>query len=151
MIKVAKHFSHVGALIAVSTLVGCGGGAETKTDPTQYNPQAPVSDWKLVWSDEFDGSSIDSQKWTHEVNCLGGGNEEKQCYTDNEANSFVSEGTLKIVALPAEEGAEKPYTSARMVTKNKADFKLHSEFSPIKSNSKSNLLNLSPEFKIKFV
>ena len=123
MIKVAKHFSHVGALIAVSTLVGCGGGAETKTDPTQYNPQAPVSDWKLVWSDEFDGSSIDSQKWTHEVNCLGGGNEEKQCYTEDEANSFVSEGTLKIVALPAEEGAEKPYTSARMVTKNKADFK----------------------------
>ena len=123
MIKVAKHFSHVGALIAVSTLVGCGGGAETKTDPTPINPQAPVSDWQLVWSDEFDGTSIDDQKWTHEVNCLGGGNAEKQCYTEDEANSFVSDGTLKIVALPAAEGAQQPYTSARMVTKNKADFK----------------------------
>ena len=123
MIKVAKHFSHVGALIAVSTLVGCGGGAETKTDPTPINPQAPVSDWQLVWSDEFDGTSIDGQKWTHEVNCLGGGNAEKQCYTEDEANSYVSDGTLKIVALPAAEGAQQPYTSARMITKNKADFK----------------------------
>ncbi len=123
MIKVVKHISHVGALLALSSLVGCGGGAKTNTDPTQINPQAPVSDWKLIWNDEFDGSSIDAQKWTHEVNCLGGGNDEKQCYTDDDANSFVSDGTLKIVALPAQDGAQKPFTSARMVTKNKADFK----------------------------
>jgi TolA-binding protein len=35
----------------------------------------PESDWALVWSDEFDGVEIDSSKWTHEVNCSGGGNQ----------------------------------------------------------------------------
>ncbi len=66
---------------------------------------------------------IRDQNWTHEVNCDGGGNNESQCYTDSEDNSFVSDGSLKIVALPAEEGAQKPYTSARLNTRYKADFK----------------------------
>jgi beta-glucanase (GH16 family) len=103
-------------------LVGCGGDAATETKPDIIDPQQPVSDWTMVWSDEFDGTTINSQNWTHEVNCDGGGNNERQCYTESAENSFVSDGTLKLVALPAE-GATKPYTSARMVTQNKADFK----------------------------
>jgi beta-glucanase (GH16 family) len=81
-----------------------------------------IDDWRLVWSDEFDGTSIDSAKWTHEVNCEGGGNFEQQCYTDSPDNSFVSDGTLKIVAKPSTDGEALPYTSARMVTKNKGDW-----------------------------
>jgi beta-glucanase (GH16 family) len=122
MIKVAKKVTHLCALAALSTLIGCGGSAETKTDTSQIDPQQPVSDWQLVWSDEFEGTAINSRNWTHEVDCRGGGNNEKQCYTDRPENSFVSDGTLKLVALPAEDGAELPYSSARMVTKNKADF-----------------------------
>ena len=123
MNKATRQITHLLACATTATLVGCGGGAETKTDPTVVNPVAPVSDWQLVWSDEFDGSAIDDNNWTHEVNCAGGGNNEKQCYTDSAANSYVEDGVLHIVALPAEDGAEKPFTSARMVTKNKADFK----------------------------
>jgi len=107
----------------VLALIGCGGGAETETKPATVNPAQPVTDWQLVWNDEFDGSDIDAQKWSHEVNCQGGGNNEKQCYTDSSDNSFVDNGTLKIVALPAADGAEKPYTSARLNTRYKADFK----------------------------
>jgi len=123
MIKVAKKISQLCILATASTLIGCGGSAETKTDASKVDPTQPVSDWQLVWSDEFDGSAIDDKNWTHEVNCWGGGNDEKQCYTENPENSFVSDGTLKLVALPAEEGAELPYTSARIISKNKADFK----------------------------
>lgn len=123
MINTAKKYMHCFAWASAATLAGCGGSAETETNPTTINPQAPVSDWQLVWSDEFDGNAIDTKKWTHEVDCRGGGNEEQQCYTDSPENSYVKDGMLHIVAKPAAEGAEKPYTSARMVTKNKGDFK----------------------------
>lgn len=105
------------------TLIGCGGGVETNTKVDSIIPSQPVSDWKLVWEDEFDGTAIDSKNWTHEVNCQGGGNNEKQCYTDSADNSFVSDGKLSIVALPAEDGADQPYTSARIISRYKADFK----------------------------
>lgn len=103
-------------------LAGCGGAA-TETKPDIIDPQQPVSDWKMVWNDEFDASTINSQNWTHEVNCDGGGNQEKQCYTDSAENSYIQDGILNIVALPAAEGAALPYTSARMMTRYKADFK----------------------------
>ncbi|WP_414828899.1 family 16 glycosylhydrolase [Alteromonas sp. H39] len=120
----ATQLSRLVTAVAAATLVGCGGGsAETESDFTTVDPSVPVTDWELVWSDEFDGESIDQNKWTHEINCQGGGNNEKQCYTDSAENSFVSDGSLHIVALPAEEGAEKPYTSARLNTRYKADFK----------------------------
>jgi len=118
----AKILQWIAFLISIS-LLGCGGGAETETNPTGFDPQQPVSDWKLVWSDEFDTSAIDTNNWTHEINCAGGGNNEKQCYTDSPDNSFVQDGILNIVALPADEGADKPYTSARIISRNKADFK----------------------------
>jgi beta-glucanase (GH16 family) len=111
-------------LLSTIALVGCGGSsAETETKPDKIDPQLPVSDWGLVWSDEFDGTAINSQNWTHEVNCDGGGNQEKQCYTDSADNSYLADGMLNIVALPAEEGAALPYTSARMITRYKAGFK----------------------------
>jgi len=108
----------------ISGLTACGGGSvETETIQNAIDPAEPVSDWVLVFEDEFDGSSIDSRKWNHEVNCDGGGNQEQQCYTDSAENSFVSDGKLKIVALPAPAGSDKPYTSARLNTKYNADFK----------------------------
>lgn len=94
----------------------------------------------LVWADEFSGREIDRARWTHVVDCWGGGNNEKQCYTDRLENSFVEDGFLHIVALQerfegpalAEErrtvGAQtaalkaQPYTSARLRTKSKGDW-----------------------------
>lgn len=81
----------------------------------------PESDWALVWSDEFDGVEIDSSKWTHEVNCSGGGNQERQCYTDSIENSFIENGILKIVAQSAS-GQPLPYSSARLVSKDQGDW-----------------------------
>ena len=123
MDKTTITLSRLFAAISIATLVGCGGGAETETNLTKVDPAEPVSDWQMVWSDEFDGADIDAAKWNYEVNCSGGGNNEKQCYTDSSDNAFLSDGMLNIVALPAEEGAELPYTSARLTTQYKADFK----------------------------
>lgn len=110
------------ALLAVG-LSGCGGDVNTNSNFSAVDTTKPVSDWKLVWSDEFEGNSIDRRKWTFEIDCRGGGNQEKQCYTDSPENAFVSNGTLKIVARPAAEGAPLPYTSARLNTRYQGDWK----------------------------
>ncbi|OKY26264.1 glycoside hydrolase family 16 protein [Thalassotalea sp. PP2-459] len=123
MITTIRTLKTLLASTAAAALIGCGGGAETSTTSTSVEPTQPVSDWEMVWNDEFDIGAIDSQKWNHEVNCVGGGNNEKQCYTDNPENSYIEDGILHIVALPAEESADLPYTSARLNTKYKGDFK----------------------------
>ena len=92
--------------------------------------------WELVWQDEFDGRDIDESKWSWEQNCWGGGNNELQCYTDRHKNSFIEDGRLVIRAYKEtfrgladveESGtAQKktmPYTSARLRTKGKGDWK----------------------------
>ena len=116
------------ASISAAFLVGCGSGGSdsdvaTLTDTSSFQPQQPVSDWQLVWSDEFDGSSINSRKWTLESNCDDDTNTEKQCFTENAENAFIENGVLNIVAKPAAEDAAKDYTSARLNTQNKGDFK----------------------------
>jgi beta-glucanase (GH16 family) len=116
------HITRLLAAISLVTLAGCGGDAATTSNFEKVNPTEPVSDWRMVWNDEFDSSAIDTNKWNYEVNCAGGGNNEKQCYTDSDENAFIKDGMLNIVALPAEEGAAKPYTSARLNTRYNADF-----------------------------
>ncbi|MEQ2354517.1 family 16 glycosylhydrolase [Pseudoalteromonas piscicida] len=119
----ARKLTRLCTAISVAIIAGCGGSAETETNYKSVDTTTPVSDWTLVWSDEFDSDAIDTSKWTHEVNCDGGGNNEKQCYTDSEQNAFIADGMLNIVATPAQAGAQLPYTSARLNTKYKADFK----------------------------
>ena len=87
-------------------------------------------DWKLVWSDEFDGSAIDPAKWEFEVNAKGGGNNELQYYTDRPENARIENGTLVIEARKEEfTGAEgtRSYTSARLRSPNRGDWK-HGRF-----------------------
>lgn len=75
----------------------------------------------LVWNDEFDGSSVDTSKWQFEVgdNWF---NNELQAYTSSSANAFVSNGSLFIQANK-ETLRAKNYTSARMRTKGRGDWR----------------------------
>ncbi|MEW6998673.1 family 16 glycosylhydrolase [Colwelliaceae bacterium BS250] len=119
-----RRYSIFATCIGLSLgLAACGGDVNTDSDFNSVDIEEPVTDWQMVWNDEFDGDTIDSSKWFHEINCDGGGNSEKQCYTDSAENSFVADGILNIVALPAEAGAVLPYTSARLSTKGLGDFK----------------------------
>lgn len=116
--------SALAALFISLGLTACGSDSvKTVSDFDAVDTTSPVDDWQLVWSDEFTGSRLDANKWNVEVNCQGGGNQEQQCYTDNPENLVVSDGTLKIIALPADEDAQLPYTSARINSRNKGDFK----------------------------
>jgi beta-glucanase (GH16 family) len=55
----------------------------------------PGPGWTLDWSDEFDGDSVDTNKWNIETGTLGGGNMEQQYYTDT--NAYVTNGSLVIL------------------------------------------------------
>jgi beta-glucanase (GH16 family) len=84
---------------------------------------AQAQNYQLIWADEFDGLTINLNNWTHEIGTgtSGWGNNELQYYTTNSANSFVSNGTLKINAINQTLG-QSNYTSARIITKDKFSF-----------------------------
>ena len=46
-------------------------------------------EYELVFEDEFFGGALDTSAWSVEIDCLGGGNLERQCYTDAPANVRV--------------------------------------------------------------
>ena len=71
--------------------------------------------WVQVWSDEFDGGSIDRSKWHYDIGNSGWGNNELEYYTDRPQNSWVQGGFLHIQALRENYGGSQ-YTSARMNT-----------------------------------
>ena len=83
------------------------------------------SDWKLVWSDEFEGDSLDTDIWCYDVGIgpegNGWGNEEIQYYTDRADNVSVSDGELKITAKK-EQYEGRNYTSGRITTWKKKSF-----------------------------
>lgn len=74
----------------------------------------------LSWSDEFNGTKLDTSKWSYEIGTgsWGWGNNEKQYYTSNESNCSVNNGSLKITALKEKYG-NCEYTSSRIRTKGK--------------------------------
>ncbi len=121
--KLLKYFSAV--LMLSFLLIGCN--KETVTENKKDVPaEWEIEGWTLVWQDEFEGDEIDKTKWEHEVNAHGGGNNELQYYTDRKENSYVQAGNLIIRAIKenytAEEG-KRDYTSARLRTLNKGDWK----------------------------
>ena len=77
----------------------------------------------LVWSDEFNGSSVDTSKWAYETGTgsWGWGNNEQQYYTSRSDNAYVSGGALHIKAKKESYGGRN-YTSARLITKGKFTF-----------------------------
>ncbi|MEC8401463.1 MAG: family 16 glycosylhydrolase [Bacteroidota bacterium] len=85
---------------------------------TPHSPENPPAGMTLVWSDEFEGTAINLDNWTHELGSGGWGNNELQSYTAESANSFVQDDNLFIVAL--QDGAG--YTSARMITRDKQEY-----------------------------
>lgn len=79
-------------------------------------PAAAQNDWKLVWSDEFNGparSAPDSTKWIYDLGASGWGNRELETYTNSRDNSYMDgSGNLVIEAIKTASG----YSSARLKT-----------------------------------
>lgn len=86
-------------------------------------PKPDASAWELVWSDEFDKDGAPNpDKWAYDIGGHGWGNNELQYYTDRRENSRVENGHLVIEARK-EDFDKNHYTSARLLTRGKKDFK----------------------------
>ena len=89
--------------------------------------------WNLIWQDEFNGNTLDTTKWVHEIGTgsqnglWGWGNGELQYYQS--ANTEVNNGSAKIIAKEEPNGivdswgTTKYYSSSRITTKGIFDFK----------------------------
>ena len=86
--------------------------------PIRLNAQCE----SLIWADEFDGTEVNTEKWTINVDDYGGGNNELQYYTDRPENIVVEDGKLIITAFE-EDYLTREYTSAKINSKYKGDWR----------------------------
>jgi len=79
--------------------------------------------WKLVWHDEFNGTSLDTTKWAYTVGGTGFGNNELEYYTDRLSNVYLDHGMLVIQAIRetyvGADGIKRSFTSGRIQTRGK--------------------------------
>jgi len=101
----------------------------TPSDPT-------IAGMNLIWQDEFNGTALDTSKWSYEQgyyisddpNSWGWGNAELQHYTDSAQNVFVQDGKLNIRArndsksFPQDPNRYAQYSSGKINTKDHFSF-----------------------------
>jgi beta-glucanase (GH16 family) len=110
--------------IALTTVVSC----KKESTLSSLKPQSPAQaqagavaalTYQLVWSDEFNGTSVNTGNWNFETGAGGWGNNEQQYYRSQ--NATVSNGNLVITARRESFGGAN-YTSARLTTQNKRQY-----------------------------
>ncbi|MBP5176788.1 MAG: glycoside hydrolase family 16 protein, partial [Treponema sp.] len=115
--KIKFAFMPLAIALAAVGFVSCGGEKDVRPDFVKENME-------LVWADEFNGESDEpnSDNWDYDTgnNGNGWGNGERQYYTAERTHSYVSKGTLKIVA---KKNDKDRWESARLKTRFKQSFK----------------------------
>ena len=88
---------------------------------TGYSTPETYEGMTLVWNDEFDGPSINSNNWTFEIGTgnWGWGNNELQNYQED--NTSIIDGNLVIEAR-RQSLDNSNYTSSRLITRGKQSF-----------------------------
>lgn len=89
------------------------------------NEESSIEDqkWNLVWEDNFDGDSLDLNNWNYETHEPGWVNNELQEYTDSLDNIYVKDGNLILKGIKEETEEGIKYTSGKVTTQNKRDYK----------------------------
>ncbi len=112
--------------------VDCGGPCtscelEVVVPEGGYESAETYVGYKLVWSDEFNGSQFATDKWSFHLgdgcpNLCGWGNNEMQTYTGASKNIYLDQGYLFIRAI-RENLNGKSYSSSRIHTDEKFEFR----------------------------
>ncbi len=80
--------------------------------------------YHMVWEDQFNGSALNKDDWNIELHEPGWVNNELQEYTDSEKNIYIEDGNLVLKPIKTVGSDGKvSYTSGRVNTQNKHDFK----------------------------
>lgn len=133
-----NSYSYTLILICFAVLFsGCSSSSTTESEIAQIPESTPEPNetdkldpddadyWTnavLVWSDEFEGTSISEENWTFETGGNGWGNNELQNYQAN-GNTEVSDGILRITAKRNTDNTiQGAFTSARLNSKKSFKF-----------------------------
>ena len=127
MLKIRSLLSLVCLLIALMSEAN----THLSNDPVTYpasnlkaDTYTPGEQWKLVWSDEFDGDTLNRENWNFQVLEAGRFNGELQEYTDSEQNAYVEDNCLVIKAIhKSDVHGPNQYSSARLNTAQKQTWK----------------------------
>jgi len=93
--------------------------SSTTTTTVPQADTSPPTD--LVWSDEFNGSGINTSNWRYDIGGWGWGNGESQYYTNRQENARVEDGAL-VIEAHREDYLGSSYTSARLLSQNLREF-----------------------------
>ncbi|MEV4757159.1 glycoside hydrolase family 16 protein [Micromonospora sp. NPDC049559] len=99
------------------------GGTRSPSRPASPSPSASPPGWRLVWSDEFDGSTLDRTRWNARNDAWV--DYDRACITDRDRNVFVGGGllTLRARAESFSCGSQRrDYTTAYLDTVGTASF-----------------------------
>lgn len=118
-------------LLATAVLLGACADLPWQPFPAAGKKLALPVGYRLVWADEFDRPGLpDPARWVHDTgrNKEGWYNKERQYYSGPRVeNAAVRDGRLVITARKeslrqAPDWGGQPYTSARLITRGKADW-----------------------------
>jgi beta-glucanase (GH16 family) len=112
-------------LILIIAVPGMFSACNKGDDDTNNKIEIPEG-YSLVWSDEFDGTTVNPAYWQYETGDgtdyglpAGWGNAEKQIYTNSSDNSSIeNDGGVSVLAITAREDNPGAYTSARLTTRD---------------------------------
>lgn len=131
----------VGAVIPFT--VSCG-RSESQEDANTENPENTVLEdensqpknpepddtavvhegYTLVWEEQFDGEQLNREDWNVELHDPGWVNNELQAYVDSTDNIYIEDGNLVLKPIQTKNAdGTVSYTSGRVNTQNKHDFK----------------------------
>lgn len=101
-------------LISLMLLFSCSSHKKTAVHEKTY---------QLIWEDEFNGNEINKDNWSFVLWDAGKVNNEWQKYVENTANYKVENGILSITATKTGENRKGGYTSTRLSSQGKKEFK----------------------------
>ena len=113
--------------VIIITFIGITAVYAVNTQASEKSTQ-----YKMVWSDEFNGTELNRNNWTYDIGNgganVGWGNNELEYYTDRTDNVKVQNGNLIITAkaekyINEETGGVYKHTSGRIKTSNLQSFK----------------------------
>lgn len=104
------------SILAISMLLPMAACGQKKTETPS------IEGYNLLWSDEFDGTTLDETKWNREERQPGWTNNELQEYTKSDENIFVKDGHLVLKAIKTEKNGKPYYTSGKIQGWNKTQF-----------------------------
>ena len=109
-------------IVGILFLTACAAPPKVVPTPIPTATYAWNSEgWTFVWSDEFDGTTIDPKNWVFDKGGSGWGNAELEYYTDRTENARIENGMLVIEARQ-EKYEGLPYTSARLNSRKLQEF-----------------------------